>query len=62
MEAQASAVVTDFGKFAPDPRFRQVVPQVDNSQDIASFLLLVLQVCLTNLHQSFAQPLAHKPT
>ena len=45
VEAQADAVVADFGEFAPDPRFKQLVPQVDYSQDIASFPLLVLQVC-----------------
>jgi hypothetical protein len=45
VEAEADAVVADFGEFAPDPRFRQLVPQVDYAQDIASFPLLVLQVC-----------------
>lgn len=45
VEAQANhAVVADFGEFAPDPRLRQLVPQVDYSQDISSFPLLVLQV------------------
>lgn len=47
VEAEADAVVADFGEFAPDPRFRQLVPQVDYSQDIASFPLLVLQVWQT---------------
>lgn len=44
VEAQANAVVADFGEFAPDPRLRQLVPPVDYSQDISSFPLLVLQV------------------
>ena len=49
VEAEADAVIADFGEFAPDPRFRQLVPQVDYSQDISSFPLLVLQVCRTFL-------------
>lgn len=44
VEAEADAVIADFGEFAPDPRFRQLVPQVDNSQEISSYPLLVLQV------------------
>lgn len=45
VEAEADAVVAEFGEFAPDPRFRQLVPQVDYEKDISSFPLLVLQVC-----------------
>lgn len=44
VEAETNAVVEDFGEFAPDPRFKQLVPQVDYSQEISSFPLLVLQV------------------
>ena len=46
VEAEADAEVADFGEFAPDPRFQQLVPQVDYTQDVSSYPLLCLQVGL----------------
>ncbi|CAK9221603.1 unnamed protein product [Sphagnum jensenii] len=44
VEAEADAKISEFGEFAPDPRFRQLVPQIDYSCDISSYPLLVLQI------------------
>ncbi|KAJ7523376.1 hypothetical protein O6H91_18G049200 [Diphasiastrum complanatum] len=44
VEATADACIDDFGQFAPDPVFQQLIPYVDYTQDIASYPLLVLQV------------------
>ncbi|KAL2612735.1 hypothetical protein R1flu_024427 [Riccia fluitans] len=44
VEAEADARIDDFGNFAPQPAFQQLVPAVDVSGDVSSFPLLVLQV------------------
>ncbi|BBN17195.1 shikimate O-hydroxycinnamoyltransferase [Marchantia polymorpha subsp. ruderalis] len=44
VEAQADACIDDFGNFAPQPAFQQLVPKLDISGDISSYPLLVLQV------------------
>ncbi|KAJ7558721.1 hypothetical protein O6H91_04G052800 [Diphasiastrum complanatum] len=44
VEATADAYIDDFGQFAPDPVFKELIPYVDYTQDIASYPLLVLQV------------------
>nr|AXN55972.1 hydroxycinnamoyl transferase [Plagiochasma appendiculatum] len=44
VEADADAYIDDFGNFAPQPAFQQLVPKVDISGDVSSFPLLVLQV------------------
>ncbi|CAK9863300.1 unnamed protein product [Sphagnum jensenii] len=45
VEAEAGVrELSDIGEFAPDPRFQQVVPQINYSCDITSYPLLVLQV------------------
>ncbi len=47
VEAEAGVrELSDIGEFAPDPRFQQVVPQINYSCDISSYPLLVLQVRL----------------
>jgi hypothetical protein len=47
VEAEAGArELSDIGELAPDPRFQQVVPQINYSCDILSYPLLVLQVRL----------------
>lgn len=47
VEAEAGVrELPDTGEFAPDPRFQQVVPQINYSCDISSYPLLVLQVRL----------------
>jgi hypothetical protein len=47
VEAEAGVrELSDTGEFAPDPRFQQVVPQINYSCDISSYPLLVLQVRL----------------
>ncbi|KAL3680333.1 hypothetical protein R1sor_023289 [Riccia sorocarpa] len=44
VEAETDARIDDFGVFAPQPSFQQLVPAVDVSGDVGSFPLLVLQV------------------
>ncbi len=47
VEAEAGVrELSDTGEFAPDPRFQQVVPQINYSCDISSYPLLLLQVRL----------------
>jgi shikimate O-hydroxycinnamoyltransferase len=62
VEAEADAKISEFGEFAPDPRFRQLVPQIDYSCGISSYPLLVLQVgslSLFHLYKAFS--LMRKP-
>lgn len=44
VEAEAEAVIDDFGDFAPTLELRQLIPAVDYSLDLSSFPVLVLQV------------------
>lgn len=44
VEAQADAVIDDFGDFAPTMELKQLIPAIDYSLDITSYPLLVLQV------------------
>ncbi|CAK9202168.1 unnamed protein product [Sphagnum troendelagicum] len=57
VEAEAGVrELSDIGEFAPDPRFQQVVPQVNYSCDISAYPLLVLQGRL------FVSPSAQNPS
>lgn len=46
VEAESNSVIDDFGDFAPTPELRRLIPPVDYSGGIASYPLLVLQVCM----------------
>ncbi|PON92372.1 Transferase [Trema orientale] len=46
VEAETDSVIDNFGDFAPTPELRSLIPTVDYSGGIASYPLLLLQVCM----------------